>query len=176
MIEKILAGVAIVGFILFIATIINNRFKFAIIKIEKAEEDINLYLQKKKELIERTIPIIKKELKLKEYLNDINSINDETNNFNKNDILEKLSNEIYKTIDENEKLYKSDSLMSIINDLSDNEENIVGAIKFYNDTVVDYNKLAISFPTNIIAFVKRYKKKQFYNNEKREMFEILNEK
>lgn len=176
MIEKILAGVAIVGFILFIATIINNRFKFAIIKIEKAEEDINLYLQKKKELIERTIPIIKKELKLKEYLNDINSINDETNNFNKNDILKKLSNEIYKTIDENEKLFKSDSLMSIINDLSDNEENIVGAIKFYNDTVVDYNKLAISFPTNIIAFVKRYKKKQFYNNEKREMFEILNEK
>ena len=176
MIEKILAGVAIVGFILFIATIINNRFKFAIIKIEKAEEDINLYLQKKKELIERTIPIIKKELKLKEYLNDINSINDETNNFNKNDILKKLSNEIYKTIDENEKLYKSDSLMSIINDLSDNEENIVGAIKFFNDTVVDYNKLAISFPTNIIAFVKRYKKKQFYNNEKREMFEILNEK
>lgn len=176
MIEKILAAVAIVGFILFIATIINNRFKFAIIKIEKAEEDINLYLQKKKELIERTIPIIKKELKLKEYLNDINSINDETNNFNKNDILKKLSNEIYKTIDENEKLYKSDSLMSIINDLSDNEENIVGAIKFYNDTVVDYNKLAISFPTNIIAFVKRYKKKQFYNNEKREMFEILNEK
>jgi len=176
MIEKILAGVAIVGFILFIATIINNRFKFAIIKIEKAEEDINLYLQKKKELIERTIPIIKKELKLKEYLNDINSINDETDNFNKNDILKKLSNEIYKTIDENEKLYKSDSLMSIINDLSDNEENIVGAIKFYNDTVVDYNKLAISFPTNIIAFVKRYKKKQFYNNEKREMFEILNEK
>ena len=176
MIEKILAGVAIVGFILFIATIINNRFKFAIIKIEKAEEDINLYLQKKKELIERTIPIIKKELKLKEYLNDINSINDETNNFNKNDILKKLSNEIYKTIDENEKLYKSDSLMSIINELSDNEENIVGAIKFYNDTVVDYNKLAISFPTNIIAFVKRYKKKQFYNNEKRKMFEILNEK
>lgn len=176
MIEKILAGVAIVGFILFIATIINNRFKFAIIKIEKAEEDINLYLQKKKELIERTIPIIKKELKLKEYLNDINSINDETNNFNKNDILKKLSNEIYKTIDENEKLYKSDSLMSIINELSDNEENIVGAIKFYNDTVVDYNKLAISFPTNIVAFVKRYKKKQFYNNEKREMFEILNEK
>ena len=176
MIEKILAAVAIVGFILFIATIINNRFKFAIIKIEKAEEDINLYLQKKKELIERTIPIIKKELKLKEYLNDINSINDETNNFNKNDILKKLSNEIYKTIDENEKLYKSDSLMSIINELSDNEENIVGAIKFYNDTVVDYNKLAISFPTNIVALVKRYKKKQFYNNEKREMFEILNEK
>ena len=66
--------------------------------------------------------------------------------------------------------------MSIINELSDNEENIVGAIKFYNDTVVDYNKLAISFPTNIVALVKRYKKKQFYNNEKREMFEILNEK
>ena len=83
---------------------------------------------------------------------------------------------MFKTIEENEKLYKSESLVAILNNLGENEENLVGAIKFYNDTVVDYNKLAISFPTNIIAFFKRYKKKEFYNNEKRVMFEILNEK
>lgn len=176
MIEIILGVIAGIGLLLFIITIINNRFKFAVIKIEKAEEDINIYLQKKKDLLERTRPIIKKELKLKEFLNEIEDITDELNNFKKNDYLKKISNEVYKTIDENEKLYKSESLMSIIDNLNDNEENIVGAIKFYNDTVVDYNKIAISFPTNIIALFKGYKKKEFYNNEKREMFEILNEK
>ena len=34
----------------------------------------------------------------------------------------------------------------------------------------------ISFPTNIIALFKGYRKKEFYNNEKRVVFEILNEK
>ena len=52
----------------------------------------------------------------------------------------------------------------------------MGAIKFYNDTVVDFNRLVASFPSKIVAFIKRYRKKEFYNNEKREMFEILNEK
>ena len=176
MIEIIIGVIAGICFLLFIITIINNRFKFAVIKIEKAEEDINIYLQKKKDLLERTRPIIKKELKLKEYLNEIDSVSEEMDNYSKNDVLRKLSNEVFKTIDENEKLYKSESLMTIIDNLNDNEENIVGAIKFYNDTVVDYNKLAISFPTNIIALFRGYRRKDFYNNEKREMFEILNEK
>ena len=97
-------------------------------------------------------------------------------NFDENDILKKAYNDLFKTIDENDKLLKSDALVNILNNLNDNEENIVGAIRFYNDTVVEYNKLAVSFPSNIVGLFKRYKKKDFYNNEKREMFEILNEK
>ena len=176
MLEIIIGIIVCICFLLFIIVIINNKFKFAVIKIEKAEEDINIYLQKKKELLDRTIPVIKKELKLKEFLNDLDLYNDEMNNFDKNDLLKKVDNDLFKTIDENEKLYKSDSLVTILNSLSDNEENVVGAIRFYNDTVVDYNKLVISFPTNIIALFKGCRKKEFYNNEKRVMFEILNEK
>ena len=148
MLEIIIGIIVCICFLLFIIVIINNKFKFAVIKIEKAEEDINIYLQKKKELLDRTIPVIKKELKLKEFLNDLDLYNDEMNNFDKNDLLKKVDNDLFKTIDENEKLYKSDSLVAILNSLSDNEENVVGAIRFYNDTVVDYNKLVISFPTN----------------------------
>ena len=83
---------------------------------------------------------------------------------------------MFKTLDNNEKLLKSDSLSKILKELTDNEENIVGAIKFYNDTVVDYNKFVVSFPSKIIALFKRCKKLEFYNNEKREKFGILNEK
>ena len=50
------------------------------------------------------------------------------------------------------------------------------SIRFYNDTVVDYNQLVIAFPSSIVAFFKRYKKKEFYNNEKREIFEIFNDR
>ncbi len=78
-------------------------------------------------------------------------------------------------LDENEKLFKSKSLQGILEELNQNEENIVGSIRFYNDTVVEYNHLVLSFPSSVVAFIRRYKKKEFYNNEKRESFEILNE-
>ena len=145
MIGIIIGIVVILIIFIIIFSIYSNKFHFAIIKIEKAEEDIDMYLQKKKDLLDRTRPIIKKELKLKSFLTELDD-----------DL--------------------SDALVSILDNLNDNEEQIVGAIKFYNDTVVDFNQLVMSFPANMVAFIKRYKKKSFYNNEKREIFEILNEK
>ncbi len=168
--------VVIILFIILLATVFSNKFVFVLIKIEKANEDIEIHLEKKMEYLERTVPIIKKELKLKSFLEDIDNISEEMSRFEANDLLRKMYNTLFKTLDENEKLYKSESLLAILDDLNSNEEKIVGAIKYYNDTVVDYNSLVMSFPTNIIAFFKGYKKKEFYNNEKREIFEILNEK
>ncbi len=176
MLEGIILTVVIISFFLFIFTICNNRFQLAIIKIDKAEEDIDLYLQKKKELLERAKPIIMKELKLKEFMTDLDEDRDELNHFEKHNLLKMVYNELFKAIDENDKLLKSESLLSILEDLNYNEENIVGSIKFYNDTVVEFNQLVVSFPSRIVAFLKRYHKKEFYNNEKREIFEILNEK
>ena len=56
----IIVGVSILASVF---VIFNNKFQFAIIKIDKAEEDIGIYLQKKEELLNRTKPIIMKELK-----------------------------------------------------------------------------------------------------------------
>ena len=174
--KTVLVIIIIISFLAFIFTIINNKFQLIVIKIDKAEEDINIYLDKKKELLERTVSIVKKELKSKEFLTDLDKYNEELNNFEKHNLLKSLYNELFKVIDENEKLLKSDALVKILEELNDNEENIVGAIKFYNDSVVEFNQLVVSFPSNLIALIKRYKKLEFYNNEKREIFEILNQK
>lgn len=174
MLEIIIGVIVIISFLLLIIVINNNKFQFSIIKIDKAEEDISLYLEKKKELLNRSRPVIIKELKLDSFLEDLDNDLDNMNNFEEYELLKKEYNNFFKTLDENEKLLKSETLLSILEDLNDNEEDIVGAIKFYNDTVVEFNKLLVSFPSNIIGFFKRYKKKEFYNNEKREIFEILN--
>lgn len=176
MIEIILGVIVVISLLLMLFEIYNNRFQLAIIKIDKAEEDISLYLDKKRELLQRTRPIVKKELKLDEFIECVEDNFEEVNNFEEHNILKGAYNEFFKTLDENEKLLKSETLMSILDDLNNNEENIIGAIKFYNDTVVFFNQLVVSFPARIVAFFKRYKKKEFYNNEKREIFEILNEK
>ena len=56
---------------------------------------------------------------------------------------------------------------------ADNEEELIGSIKFYNDSVVDYNGLIKTFPHKIYAKMKSLDNKDFYNNEKEELFDIL---
>ena len=176
MLEIIISIIVVVSFLLFVFVVIHNRFQLTIIKIDKAEEDISLYLQKKEELLNRAKPIITKELKNEDILPELDLIPVDANNFVTHSLLKKASNKLYKTLDEHEKLYKSKNLTKILEEFNENEEDIVGAIKFYNDTVVEFNQLVASFPSKIVAFLKRYHKKEFYNNEKREMFEILNDK
>lgn len=177
MIEIILGIIVFISLLLMVIVICNNKFKFTIIKIDKAEEDIGLYLDRKGELLDKARPIIKKEVKVEEFLEELNSYKEQSyTNFQLHDLLKNSYNELFKTLDDNEKLLKSETLVKILEDLNDNEENIIGAIKFYNDTVVELNKLVVSFPSSTIAFFSRCKEKEFYNNEKREIFEILNDK
>lgn len=176
MLEIIIGVIVVLSIIAFIMVIYNNKFELANIKIEKAEEDIELYLKNKMDLLQRTRPIVKKALRTKEFMEDLDKIPVDLNNLETHITLKKIYNELFKAMDEHEKLYKSEPLLKILDELNDNEEDIIGAIKFYNDTVVDFNKLVVTFPSSIIALVKRYKKLDFYNNEKREIFEILNEK
>ena len=71
MLEIIIGIIVVVSFLLFIFVIIHNKFQLAIIKIDKAEEDISLYLQKKEDLLNRAKPIITKELKNEELLPEL---------------------------------------------------------------------------------------------------------
>lgn len=174
---EIIIGVILLLVILFsFYSIYNNKFQLAIIKIEKGEEDIDIYLEKKHDLITRIKALISKEIKKEEFFTELDENYDNLNHFDKHDLLKRLYNELFKIIDDHEKLLKSDNIVSILEELNTNEENIVGAIKFYNDTVVELNQLILSFPSNLIALIKRYKKKEFYRNEKREIFEVLNTK
>lgn len=177
MLYAILAIGLVIIIIILTIIISYNKFSFTIIKIEEAENNIDVLFEKKIELLERTRPIIKKELKLKEFLEDIDFLHEsQINHFEMNDSLKTFHNELNKIIDEHEKLLKSESLSALVDEINRNEEAILGSTKFYNDNVVVFNQLVGSFPSNVVALLWRYKKKEFYNNEKKEMYEILNEK
>lgn len=177
MFYTILGIIVAISVLLTIITIFYNKFRYTIIKIDEAENNIGVLLTKKAELLNRTRPIIKKELKLDEFLDDLEFIeNSNINHFDLNSSLKDCHFQLTKTIDEHDKLLKSDVLVSIIEEINSNEEAIQGSIKYYNDSVVSFNKLVCSFPSNIVAFLWRYKRKEFYNNEQKEMYEILNEK
>ena len=172
----IVGTITFIALILLIIAIYYNKFQFSIIEINEAENNTDLYLHKKLELLKRCCPIIRKALKKKKLLTDIDEINEESlNHFEFNEILNKAYIDLFKVIDENEKLLKSEKLLSILDELNENEENLFACIKFYNDTVVDFNQLIVAFPSNIIRLFFGYKKKEFYAHEKHEIFEILKE-
>jgi len=126
--------------------------------------------------LENTLTKEQKEL-FDEFLEELEKLeNKGLNQFQMNSWLKDSYFDLVKLIDENEKLYKSEALVSILEELGDNEDMIVGSINYYNDSVVNFNKLVMSFPAKIVAFLFRYKKKEFHNNEKKEMYQILNEK
>lgn len=173
--EIILIIITVICFLSLIFVIFKNKYNFAIIKIEEAEDNLGIYLDKEKDLLERAIPVIKKELKYDDYLSELDSYDrNNMNLFQANKILSHSYNELMSTIDDNEKLLKSDTIKKILEELEDNDENRIGTIKFYNDSVVKFNKLIKSFPSNIVGFLCRYKKKDFYTDEDKEINEIIN--
>jgi len=175
-IQIVIGIIVIIAFILMLIVIAHNKFNFAAIKIDEAESNIEIYLDRKKDLLDRARPIIKKELKLDDFLEELDNYDkDKLNHFEMNNLLTDCYNSFIKKVDENDKLLKSEAIVNIISDLNDNDASRVGTIKYYNDSVVTFNKLVKSFPTNIFALFTRYKEKDFYNDEKKEIYEILNQ-
>lgn len=177
LIEIILGIIVLVTSILLIIVIYKEKFELYSIKIDEAENNVDMLLQKKIDLLNKTIPIMNKSLKNADFLSEVKGIKVKNfSHFELFDLLRKFYNELFNTLEENEKILKNKKLAAILDELNSNEEELLAAIKFYNDSVVYYNELINKFPSNIIRLLFGYKEKKFYKNEKSEKFAILKEK
>lgn len=154
-----------------------NKYQFAIIRINEAENQISKSLKEKFALIERLIPIFKDKFKKDNRLVDIAiKIKDnDLNNFELNKELQQATKIINELLDTNVTLYEEENIKTILNELFMNKQSIEAGEKFYNDNVVIYNKLICSFPSNIVKIFMHLKRKEFYEKEKEEIYEILKE-
>lgn len=153
-----------------------NKFQENIIRINEAEANIDSVLRKRFDLLNKSVEIINKELN--------NNKNDDEKVEVMHTIVQlrskKLSNfeldsQLYTAIDEFQKYYedydnleKNKEFMKIEINLVESESEIVALRKYYNDITKDYNKLVSSFPSNIIALIKKYKKKDYFEEKEKE--------
>ncbi len=166
--------VILVALILLILDILYLKFQFQLKKENEANKQINIFLEKKLKLLSEVKPLIEKEISKKEILEDVESINkEELNTLEVNDILNECYNQLKKILEDNEKLYKSKKIKELIEKLEANEIDLYSTIKFYNDTLVVYNKLVKSFPSNIISILFKYKEKKYYTQKRQSNLEIL---
>lgn len=165
---------------LIIETNFYNKFQISRIRISEAENNIDILLQKKLILLERTIKIIEEtdeKYKEEQVLLDIIKIkNKKLNNFELNKELDKALIEYRGLLDLDSRLSEIESIGQINYDLTNIENDLIAAKKYYNDTIVSYNKLVRCCPSNLVGKLFHYKSKDFYSDEKQEVFEILKKK
>lgn len=154
-------------------SISSNRFKVTLIKIREAEENIDILLKDKYQLL----------LKIKEFMSkktkditfgELDGIDIETTNtFDLNRALAQFDKTIVEIVDYNKDIKLEDEEVVTFDNYNDINIQLLATEKYYNDNVNIYNKLLKSFPSNIIAKTKKYKTKEVYSSEKEEIFEIL---
>ncbi len=170
-IASIVLIVTIVGITILVCY---HKFQYFMIRINEAENNIDILLQKKIECITKIIPIIQENTKEKDFLNDFSFIREkEKDHFETNEFLKNSYIEIMKIIGDYEKILKNEDFTRHLESLEDNEEDLVASIKYYNDNTVEFNHFIRSFPSNIVRVFFHLKKRELYSTEKKEIFEIL---
>lgn len=169
-------------FMIFIMIEINyyNKFQLLKIKISEAFNNIDILFEKKLNLLERCIAIIKdnnKKYQEEVLLDNLVKIkNKKVNRFDLNRELTLALREYHSILDLDKKLSEIESLKNINEDLIDIDNDLNAAKKYYNDNVVLHNNLVKCFPSSIVAKLFHYKKEEFFKEEKIETLEILKEK
>lgn len=145
-----------------------NKFNFYFLKVEEADNNIELILEKKIEILLKIAKIIDKDMEK------------ELEEFKKKEIskhqcyieLSSLGNKLLKEADEEE--YESNKkLNNLIGRFDDNECDLKGSLKYYNDNAVEINNYIHKFPSNIVSLFSHFKELDIYKIEKRESFAIL---
>lgn len=165
---------------ILIEVVFYNKFQMVRIRISEAENNIDILLQKKFQLLERSIKIIEEtDNKYQEegISTDLVKLkNKKVNNFELNKELEKIIAEYRGLLDLDTKLSEINGVVGLNFDLTEIDSELTAAKKYYNEHIVSYNKLIRCFPSNIVAKIYHYRNKDFYSDEKVEIFEILKEK
>ena len=145
-----------------------NKFNFYFLKVEEADNNIELILEKKIEILLKIAKIIDKDMEK------------ELEEFKKKEIskhqcyieLSSIGNKLLKEADAEE--YESNKkLNNLIGRFDDNECDLKGSLKYYNDNAVEINNYIHKFPSNIVSLFSHFKELDIYKIEKREAFAIL---
>ena len=175
--------VAVIAFIMIFVMIevsYYNKFQLLKIKISEAFNNIDILFEKKLNLLERCVTIIKdsnKKYKNEALLDNLIKIkNQKVDRFDLNKELTLALREYHSILDLDKKLSEIESLKNINEDLVDIDNDLNAAKKYYNDNIVLHNNLVKCFPSSIVARLFNYKKEEFFKEEKIETLEILKEK
>lgn len=168
--DAVLYGIiGLIGICLLLIWYINiyNQFQSYIIRINEAETFIDTTLRKRFDLLNKSIGIIKSNLKTKkDVLPMIQELRSQKfSNFELDRKLYEAINEFNEYKETISELKNSETFLKIELGLVESEAEIVAARKYYNDIITDYNSLVRKFPSIIVSKISRYKIKPYFDGK-----------
>lgn len=147
-----------------------NKFQSYIIRANEAEANIDATLRKRFDLLNKSISIIKANIKTdKEVMEMIVKLRSrKLANYDLDRQLYEAINEFHTYEEKYPELRISESFMKIGISLNESEAEITASRTYYNDTITEYNKMVKMFPSNIIAKISKYKFKTYFDGKKLE--------
>ncbi|MBE6139125.1 MAG: LemA family protein [Firmicutes bacterium] len=160
-----LSVIIVVCLILILLVATYNHFQDYIIRINEADENIDSVLRKRFDLLNKSIGIVKTNIESEEEVLEgiIKLRSKKLTNFELDRNLYNAINEFHVIKQKYPELQTNEEFIKIDINLMESESEIVGLRKYYNDIITDYNKLVKSCPSNIIALLKGYKAKDYFD-------------
>ena len=142
-----------------------NKINESIIRIEEADARIDNNLRDKYDLLNRSISLIRNKIDLPQdaFKEIIKLRARKISNFDLDRVLVKSYNEFLSIYEANIKLRESDEIFKVSRQLEIINDELITLRNYYNANITNYNKMIKKFPTNIVAKIKKYKEKPFYD-------------
>ena len=144
-----------------------NKFQDVIIRINEVEATIDTNLRNKYDLLNKSISIIKGNVKIEDDIFDeiVKLRSRKISNFDLDRKLILAFNEFNSVKSQNKELNKSEELNKIEKDIEDIDNKLTTFREYYNENITKYNRLVKAFPTNIIALTNKYEEKLFFDRK-----------
>jgi LemA protein len=173
-IEKIIFLIIIV-LILYVIFAYNGFVKRKY-RVKEAWSDIEVQLKRRYDLIGNLVNTVKGyAIHEKEVLTKITELR--SNFYNLNDVkdidlnqrqMNDLIRNLFVIVENYPQLKANENFKELQMELSDTENKIQAARRFYNQVVMDYNTFLKIFPNNLLNLIFRFKEEEFFDLESQE--------
>jgi len=145
-------------------------------RVKEAWADIEVQLKRRYDLIGNLVNTVKGYMvHERETLNKITELRSNFYNLSRVDEISKNQKEvndllkgIFVIVENYPQLKANENFRELQLELSDTENKIQAARRFYNQVVMDYNTFLEIFPNNILNLIFRFKKEEFFDLESEE--------
>ena len=169
----IVSVLLIIAILVIVFKISYDKITDCNIKITEGKETINIMLKKKLELILNLANEIE-EVSDNKYQDElVMTTEEELDSLELNKKLNNDYNKILEIVVYNAEVVLSDKGTKNLDEAKKLTLELIGVENYFNENATSFNKMLKKFPYNIIGKLKKYRKQGLYENEKKEIFEIL---
>ena len=161
--------------IIIIFRVSTNKLIFFEAKVDESLKNIEMYLDRKYDLFCKIEALLTKKKFNCSFFDNFDRNVKKANYFELKEDLDSVYDKLLLAVDENADIFSKKDIAKVLKDLRQNQIELNASIRYYNSSVTSYDHIVKGFPSNIVAFFKRYKYRDLFGSEIKKSYNILSE-